>query len=79
MARFYFDLSHDGDVYHDALGKDLKGLKEAKETAFEIVRRLSAGTSTHDVICTLRDINGVQLLQISVISGVPTGRQGISN
>ncbi|MDG4873696.1 hypothetical protein P9273_01130 [Mesorhizobium sp. WSM4935] len=71
MARYFFELSHSGDVYHDARGKELLGLKEAKERAFEIARRMLLNAKTSDIVCTVRDITGRQLLQIRVQCTVP--------
>jgi hypothetical protein len=64
MARFFFDVSHSGDVYHDAHGINLPDPK-AKERAFEIVRKL-VEVKAGDVVCSVRDINGKQLMQIKV-------------
>ncbi|WP_430694992.1 DUF6894 family protein [Mesorhizobium montanum] len=66
MSRFFFDLTHSGDVYHDARGTNLPGLREAKERAFEIVRRLVVGANSRDVVCTIRDITGGELMQIRI-------------
>ncbi|MBZ9819729.1 DUF6894 family protein [Mesorhizobium sp. CA4] len=71
MARFFFDVSHSGDVYHDARGANLPGLKEAKERAFEVARRLVIGGKDRDVVCTIRDITGSELMQLRIQCAIP--------
>ncbi|RVD57436.1 hypothetical protein EN828_04550 [Mesorhizobium sp. M2D.F.Ca.ET.185.01.1.1] len=64
MARFFFDISYGGDVYHDAHGSSLKGQREAMEGAFDIVRKLMAEVKPTDLVCTVRDAGGHQIMQI---------------
>ncbi|WP_027170141.1 hypothetical protein [Mesorhizobium sp. WSM3224] len=71
MPKFFFDLSHSGDVYHDAQGTNVPGLTEAKERAVEIVRRLIVGAKADDAVCTIRDINGRELVKIRIECVVP--------
>ncbi|MEI9406724.1 DUF6894 family protein [Mesorhizobium argentiipisi] len=66
MSRFFFDLAHSGDVYHDAHGTDLASIHEVSDRAFEIVRRLVIGAKSRDVVCTVRDINGKELMQVRI-------------
>jgi hypothetical protein len=69
MPRFHFDLAYGGDVYHDATGTSLPDEKQAKDRAFEIVRRLAASARSQDIVCTLRDVNGALLMKIRVNDG----------
>ncbi|MDX8527018.1 hypothetical protein RFM68_21190 [Mesorhizobium sp. MSK_1335] len=82
MPRFFFDLSDTGDVYHDARGALLPGIESAKERALEMVRKLVAGppaTKYRDLVCTVRDFNGGQIMQIRIEFGTPVGIYEISN
>ena len=77
--RFFFEISDSGDVYHDARGVMLLGVESAKDRALEIIRRLLAkppGTERREVVCTVRDVNGLQLMQIRVEFGLPEGVAG---
>ncbi|WP_430682230.1 DUF6894 family protein [Mesorhizobium australafricanum] len=42
MPRFFFDLSDNEDVYHDARGVMLHDAESTKDRALEIIRRLLA-------------------------------------
>ncbi|WP_176480126.1 hypothetical protein [Mesorhizobium sp. WSM3859] len=41
-------------------------MKEAKERAFEIARRMLLSAKTRDVVCTIRDITGRELMHIRI-------------
>lgn len=71
MPRYFFDLSHSGDVYHDAQGTMFRGPRDAKERAFEMVRRLAAHPEPRDIVCTVRDAFGHELMSITFKEGAP--------
>ena len=75
MPRFYFDLSYNGEVYHDALGTSLRNSIQAQHRGFEIVRRFkdlrSVQAEITNLLCTIRDSSGRQLMQIKLASGTP--------
>ncbi|UCI10677.1 DUF6894 family protein [Mesorhizobium sp. B1-1-8] len=74
MRRFFFDITDTGEVYHDARGATLPGSASAKERAFDIVRKLMTGplrTEHCDLGCTVRDVDGNQLMQIRIAFGMP--------
>lgn len=75
MPRFYFDLSHSGEVYHDAGGTNLPTPLAAQDRAIEIVRRFVAVPTTHgetrDIVCTVRDIGGREVMKVTSVSGIP--------
>ncbi|WP_430699586.1 DUF6894 family protein [Mesorhizobium captivum] len=75
MPRFFFDLSHNGEVYHDARGTSLKSPLEAQDRAFEIVRRFATAPAAHgdsgDLMCTIRDAGGHELMKVVSVSGTP--------
>ncbi|WP_407046049.1 DUF6894 family protein [Mesorhizobium abyssinicae] len=71
MPRYFFDLSHSGDVYHDAQGTMFRSPRDAQERAFEIVRRLAAHSETRDVVCAVRDASGHELISIAFKEGAP--------
>lgn len=82
MPRFFFDLSDTGDVYHDTRGALLLGTESAKERALEMVRKLVAGpppTEYRDVVCTVRDFDGRQIMQFRIEFGRPVASPGISD
>lgn len=84
MPRFFFDLSHSGEVYHDARGTSLKGPLQAQDRAFEIVRRFAAVAAAHgesrDLVCTIRDAGGHEVMKVVAVSGIPVIIDpGISN
>ncbi|CDX21325.1 hypothetical protein MPL3356_350059 [Mesorhizobium plurifarium] len=63
--RFFFDLSYGGDTYHDAQGMNLRDVALAKQMADNMARKLALEPKTQDVTCTVRDVTGKQVLQIS--------------
>ncbi|RWB65439.1 hypothetical protein [Mesorhizobium sp.] len=72
MPRFFFDVSEKSEVYHDAQGIILPSFGAAKDRALAIVRKLE--TIPHaddDLVCTVRDVGGHQLLQIRIQAGKP--------
>lgn len=82
MPRFFFDLADTGDVYHDARGAMLLGTESAKERALEMVHKLVAGpppTKYRDLVCTVRDMTGSQIMQIRIEFGTPVDISEISN
>ncbi|CDX15213.1 putative Glutamate dehydrogenase leucine dehydrogenase [Mesorhizobium sp. ORS 3324] len=82
MPHFFFDISDTGDVYHDARGALLPGTETAKERALEMVRKLVTGPSPtryRDLVCTVRDIDGSQIMQIRIEFGTPVVISEISN
>ncbi|WP_411969599.1 DUF6894 family protein [Mesorhizobium sp. CA10] len=74
MARFFFDLSHGGDVYHDARGDTFKSSAQAKARALDLLRRFPAGD--RDLICTIRDAFGHSVANVSIRSGI-SGREAL--
>lgn len=82
MPRFFFDLWDTGEVYHDAQGTLLLGPESAKERALEMVRKLVAGPPPSrycDVVCTVRDFEGTQIMLIRIEFGTYAGPFEISN
>ncbi|PBC01709.1 hypothetical protein CK220_23995 [Mesorhizobium sp. WSM3860] len=76
MPHFFFDVSDTGDVYPDARGVLLPGSESAKERALEIARKMVAGrplTQYRGPVCTVRDPNGTQLMQIRIELGTRYG------
>ncbi|TGT63703.1 hypothetical protein EN813_010045 [Mesorhizobium sp. M00.F.Ca.ET.170.01.1.1] len=72
MPRFFFDVSEKAEVYHDAQGIILPSFGAAKDRALAIVRKLETTPRTDDdLVCTVRDVGGRQLLQIRFESGKP--------
>ena len=63
--KFFFDFSNGGDIYHDGRGTYLKGRHEAMEGAFDSVRKLMAEVKPTDLVCTVRDSGGHQIVQIT--------------
>ncbi|WP_415926981.1 DUF6894 family protein [Mesorhizobium argentiipisi] len=77
MPTFFFDVSDAGDVYHDAHGTSLPSEEAAKIRGFAIVSKLmlqKGRTEGDDVVCTIRDITGHQIMQIALVSGAPVVR-----
>ncbi|TPJ30157.1 hypothetical protein [Mesorhizobium sp. B2-7-2] len=72
MPRFFFDLCHGGDVYHDARGGTFKGFVQAKATALDLLRRFPAGD--RDLTCTIRDTFGRSVANVSIKSEI-SGRE----
>ncbi|PBB83573.1 hypothetical protein [Mesorhizobium sp. WSM3876] len=72
MPRFFFDVSEKDEVYHDANGTVLPSFGAARERALAIVRKLEPNPrSEDDLVCTVRDLGGRQLLQIRIQAGKP--------
>ena len=60
MPRFFFEISDNGDVYHDARGAILLADETAKERALEIMRKIVAGplrTGYRDVVCNAGSVS----------------------
>lgn len=82
MPHFFFDICDTGDVYHDARGVLLPGTESAKERALEMVRKLVAGpppTKYRELVCTVRDMNHSQIMQIRIEFGTPVVISKISD
>jgi len=80
MPRFFFEISDTGDVYHDASGALLAGTETAKERALDMVRKLVAGPPPdryRELVCTVRDIAGTQIMQIRIEFGKPVASEEI--
>ncbi|RAZ90171.1 hypothetical protein DPM33_15190 [Mesorhizobium hawassense] len=65
MPRFFFDLAYGGDTYQDAQGTSLHDLKLARQRAVALAYRTAAEAKSHDIVCTVRDVTGRQVLQIT--------------
>lgn len=65
-------------------GTSLKSPLEAQDLAFDVVRRIATVSTAHgetrDLVCTVRDIGGNEVMKVTAVSGTPViVDPGISN